>query len=98
MLCDGRVSGQDHHIYPNAGDQREALASAMLGALTALEGLLPVLPPAIVISQLMGPTMSADGEQTAPTVPVQLLLAPDVHSLASPQILNRVAGLLLQVT
>ena len=70
----------------------------MLGALTALEGMLPVLPPAVVLSQLMGPTMSAGGEQTAPTVPMQLLLAPDVHSLASPQILNRVAGLLLQVT
>ena len=70
----------------------------MLGALTALEGLLPVLPPAVVLSQLIGPTVSPDGtdEQSSPTVPVQLLLAPDVHSLASPQILNRVAGLLLQ--
>ena len=72
----------------------------MLGALTALEGLLPVLAPGVVLSQLIGPSTSArgHGEHSAPTVPVQLLLAPDVHRLASPQILNRVAGLLVEVT
>ncbi len=71
----------------------------MLGALTALEGVLPVLAPSDVLSQLIGPSISprGDGEQSAPTVPVQLLLAPDVHRLASPQMLNRVAGLLVQV-
>ena len=81
------------------GEQCEALAAAMLGALTVLEGLLPALAPGVILSQLIGPSTSrrGDGEQSAPTVPVQLLLAPDVHRLASPQILNRVAGLLVQV-
>ena len=69
----------------------------MLGAITALEGLLPVLPPEAVLTHVLGPTLSPDGLDTKPTVPVQLLLAPDVHTLASPQLLNRVAGLLLQV-
>ena len=89
--------GVSFHIAHPAGEQRDALEAAMLGALTALEGLLPILPPAVILSHLIGPT-TGDDEQSAPTVPVQLLLAPDVHRLATPQMLNRVAGILLQVT
>lgn len=72
------------------------ISTAMLSAITALEGLLPLLPPNAVLVHVIGPTLSPDGLHTVPTVPVQLLLAPDVHTLASPQLLNRVAGLLLQ--
>ena len=102
LVLEPMTSSTEHEMSSNccaAGEQREALASAMLGALTAVEGLLPVLAPDVILSQLMGPSVSprGNGEQSAPTVPVQLLLAPDVHRLASPQMLNRVAGLLVQV-
>ena len=79
------------------GDGQRDIATAMLSAITALEGILPLLPPNAVLVHVIGPTLSPDGLHTVPTVPVQLLLAPDVHTLASPQLLNRVAGILLQV-
>ena len=79
------------------GDGQRDIATAMLSAITALEGILPLLPPNAVLAHVIGPTLSPDGLHTVPTVPVQLLLAPDVHTLASPQLLNRVAGILLQV-
>ena len=69
----------------------------MMGAVTAVEGLLPILSPPAILAQLVGPSERPDGGGTAPTPPVQLLLAPDVHRHATPQLLNRVAGLLLQV-
>lgn len=45
----------------------------------------------------VGPATAADGSGTRPTELLQLLLAPEVHRHASPQLRNRVAGLLLQV-
>lgn len=45
----------------------------------------------------VGPVAAPDRSGTRPTQLLQLLLAPDVHRHASPQLLNRVAGLLLQV-
>jgi hypothetical protein len=70
-------------------------AATMLGAVTVVEGLLPILPSAAILAQLVGPKQHLG--ITAPTVPVQLLLAPDVHRHATPQLLNRVANLLVQV-
>jgi hypothetical protein len=45
----------------------------------------------------VGPAELPDGSGTRPTELLQLLLAPDVHRHASPQLRNRIAGLLLQV-
>ena len=95
-----RIYSNSAHVTKfrvRTGDRGGGVATAMLSAITALEGLLPLLPPEAVLVHVIGPTLSPDGAHTAPTVPVQLLLAPDVHTLASPQLLNRVAGLLLQV-
>lgn len=80
------------------GAGRTPEAGVMMGAVTAVEGLLPVLPPPAILAQLVGPAERPGGGGTVPTPPVQLLLAPDVHRHATPQLLNRVAGLLLQAS
>jgi hypothetical protein len=67
----------------------------MLAAVTALEGLLPLLPAAAALEAFV--QRGVAGESAEPSVPVKLLLAPDLHPAATPQLLNRIAGLVLQV-
>lgn len=87
----------DYLCTIHAGKEgRTPQAATMLGAVTAVEGLLPVVSPVAILSQLVGPD-ERPHSGAMPTTPVQLLLAPEVHCHATPQLLNRVANLLLQV-
>ncbi len=91
-------------------------AGAMLNAVTALEGLLPILPVEAVRQQVIkarqvlvqaamlaeAPSLSAaaaggPAEETQPSLLVDMLLSPLHHPLATPQLRDRLAGLLLQV-
>ena len=91
-------------------------AGAMLNAVTALEGLLPILPVEAVRQQvikarqvLVQAAMLAEAaslsaaaaggpaEETQPSLLVDMLLSPLHHPLATPQLRDRLAGLLLQV-
>ncbi len=88
----------------------------MLNAVTALEGLLPILPVEAVRQQVItarqvlvqaavlaeAPSLSAaaaggPAEETQPSLLVDMLLSPLHHPLATPQLRDRLAGLLLQV-
>ncbi len=88
----------------------------MLNAITALEGLLPILPAEAVRQQVVkarqvvvqaamlaeAPSLSAaaaggPAEETQPSLLVDMLLSPLQHPLATPQLRDRLAGLLLQV-
>ena len=93
-----------------------AAAGAMLNAVTALEGLLPLLPGEAVRQQVIrarqvlvqapllaeAPSLSAaaaggPAEETQPSLLVDMLVAPRQHPLATPQLRDRLAALLLQV-
>ncbi|KAL0056421.1 hypothetical protein WJX82_011195 [Trebouxia sp. C0006] len=92
-------------------------AGAMLNAVTALEGLLPILPVEAVRQQVIkarqvlvqaamlaeAPSLSAaaaggPAEETQPSLLVDMLLSPLHHPLATPQLRDRLAGLLLQAS
>ena len=94
-------------------------ADAMLNAVTALEGLLPILPAEAVRQQMVrarqvvvpvqaamlaeAPSLSAaaagaPAEETQPSLLADMLLNPLHHPLATPQLRDRLAALLLQVT
>ena len=105
--CTGRPHRREHtvlvscivrsdHGVVGAGDAHARLAAAQLNAITALEGLLPQLPPGIALGRLVSPQPSAVGPEQ-PSVLVATLLQPDCHAPASTQHRNRVAALLLQV-
>lgn len=89
----------------------------MLNAVTALEGLLPILPVEAVRQQvikarqvLVQAAMLAEAaslsaaaaggpaEETQPSLLVDMLLSPLHHPLATPQLRDRLAGLLLQAS
>ena len=91
-------------------------AGAMLNAVTALEGLLPILPAEAVRQQVVrarqvfvqpamlaeAPSLSAaaaggPAEETQPSLLADMLLNPLHHPLATPQLRDRLAALLLQV-
>lgn len=88
----------------------------MLNAVTALEGLLPILPAEAVRQQMVearqvvvqapllaeAPSLSAAAaggpiEETQPSLLADMLLNPLHHPLATPQLRDRLAALLLQV-
>lgn len=88
----------------------------MLNAVTALEGLLPILPGEAVRQQVVrarqvvvqpallaeAPSLSAaaaggPAEETQPSLLADMLLNPLHHPLATPQLRDRLAALLLQV-
>ena len=88
----------------------------MLNAVTALEGLLPILPAEAVRQQMIkarqvvvqaamlaeAPSLSAaaaggPAEETQPSLLADMLLSPLHHPLATPQLRDRLAALLLQV-
>ena len=88
----------------------------MLNAVTALEGLLPILPAEAIRQQMVkarqvvvqaamlaeAPSLSAaaaggPAEETQPSLLADMLLSPLHHPLATPQLRDRLAALLLQV-
>ena len=88
----------------------------MLNAVTAMEGLLPILPAEAIRQHLIrprqvlvqaamlaeAPSLSAaaaggPAEETQPSLLVDMLLSPLHHPLATHQLRDRLAGLLLQV-
>jgi hypothetical protein len=68
-----------------------------LNAITVLEGLLPLLPPASMQLQVAGIRLGAQGREAASRF-AGTLLNPGSHAPALPQHRNRLAGLLLQVS
>ncbi|KAK9824404.1 hypothetical protein WJX72_010051 [[Myrmecia] bisecta] len=70
----------------------------MLNAIAALEGMLPMLPAASLLSTLVSSRLVPGTEELLPSRLVALLLYPRHHPLLTSQLLNRIAGLLLQAS